>query len=346
MLGQGTNSRYQTTIGFGKTHARAGGAGADSSLGLQREQRLGIAVVGAVGRRHGNIETVTGSRAAADGHRHIERFGVATGIGVRHGNVQVVVLAGHDAAGADTGALGVEHFIGGSAGHQHANRHRSLDRRLHFQALHRIVNIQSSFQTRLAHRTGAVIARGLGGRQRSGRGQGLGVGHDRGHVGGGATGRGDLERIAGGHGARIDAQAEAIDDRISGRRCSECKVAHVGVIRQATHVVARRGNGHLIITGRQLAGVLDGDIQVAGCRVVASVGDAALADGFQAVDVVEQRRAEVAVLIQALAQLLVDLIGHDHGDTTQAIDRRCKHFIAITHQAAHLATAHHAGDVD
>ncbi|MNF87997.1 hypothetical protein D3C84_704780 [compost metagenome] len=301
MLGEGTHGRHQTTISFSKTHARAGGAGANRSLGLQGEQRLRVAVVGAVGRRHGNVETVTRGWATADRHCHVEGFGVATGISVRHGNVQVVVLTGDDAARTNAVALGVEHFIRRGAGHQHTNRHARLDRRLHFQSLHRIINIQRRCQVRLADSTGAVIARSLGRRQWRGRGQGLGVGHDRGHVRGGAAGRSDLERIADSHCARIDAQAETIDNRIGGRRCRESEVAHVGIIRQATHVVTGRGDGHLIITGRQFAGVLDGDVQVTGCRVVAGVGDAALADGFQAVDVVEQRRAEVAVLIQALA---------------------------------------------
>ncbi|MNP02226.1 hypothetical protein D3C76_940740 [compost metagenome] len=44
--------------------------------------------------------------------------------------------------------------------------------------------------------------------------------------------------------------------------------------------------------------------------------------------------------------MLVDLIGHDHGDTPQAIDGRGQYVIAITQQPTHLAAAHHIGDVD
>ncbi|MNI61103.1 hypothetical protein D3C73_1163540 [compost metagenome] len=96
----------------------------------------------------------------------------------------------------------------------------------------------------------------------------------------------------------------------------------------------------------QLTGVFDGDIQIAGRRIVVGIGNTALADGRHTVDVVEQCRAEVAILIQALAQLFIDLIGHDHGNTPQVVDGRCQHFTAIAQQPTHLATADHAGDVD
>ncbi|MNT28744.1 hypothetical protein D3C72_1644530 [compost metagenome] len=102
----------------------------------------------------------------------------------------------------------------------------------------------------------------------------------------------------------------------------------------------------MIVTGLQLAGVFDGDIQVAGRRIVVGVGNAALTDGRRAVDVIEQRRTEIAVLIQALTQLFIDLIGHDHGNTPQVVDGGRQHFAAIAQQPTHLATAHHAGDVD
>ena len=121
--------------------------------------------------------------------------------------------------------------------------------------------------------------------------------------------------------------------------------AHGLTVRTQHGVILVVTEGHLVVKGAQFAGVFDRDVQVAGAGTVIRAANTALANGKYAVDVIEQRGAELPVGVQALPQLGVDGLADHHGGTPQVVDGRHQHVLAITQQAADGATADHRADV-
>ena len=156
------------------------------------------------------------------------------------------------------------------------------------------------------------------------------------------AGGADLERVASGHRAALEIQGETVNDLGRGVRGSERP--HIGAVGALDRVLGGAGERDLIVVGGQRAAVSDADIEVA-CANISGRRLAALADGRGTVDAVEQRRAELAIGIQALAQLLVDRIGDHNGCTAQIVHRRGQHIVAVTQQAADLAATDHRGHI-
>ena len=104
------------------------------------------------------------------------------------------------------------------------------------------------------------------------------------------------------------------------------------------------GKGQLIIRGLQLTGIIDMHRQQVG-RLVTITPTAAQIDQFLAVDVIEQRVANLVIEIKPPAQLLIELAGQRQRHASQGVLCHIQHVPAITQQTTQLATTQQVGHI-
>ena len=339
----------------GHAYATPAAVHAHGRFGLQVEQFVGVGVVCLAVLVELDVEAVALARRATDGGLEADGFGRAVRVGHRQtGGVQyrhidrdLVVLTRHDRALADFFAFLVQHAIALNPVDRFVKRqsygHRAFDFALRQPQVRAAVDVQRLRQVQTTDHASATVGATLARHQRAGQRQRAGIGHLHAHVGRATAGRADFETVALVQPAAIELEGKTVDFR--GRFLVQFVGPHDRAVGALHRVVVVAAECHLIVVGGQRAAVGDGDIQVARTRAVAARRQAALTDGFGTVDVVEQRRAELAVGIQALPQLLVDRVGNHQRGAPQLIDRRGQHIVTVTNQAADLAPADHRGDV-
>ena len=355
LAGLAAHLGHQLAIGRGHAHATAAAVHADGGFGLQVEQFVGVGVVRLAVFVELDVKAVALTGRTTDGGLEADGFlrtvriqhRLTGGVQHRHIDRDLVVLTRHDRALADFFAFLVQHAIALNPVDRFVKgqpyRHRAFDLALRQPQVRAAVDIQRLGQVQTTDHAGSTVGATLARHQRTGQRQRAGIGHLHAHVGRATAGRADFEAVALVQGAAIELEGKAVNFRR--RFLIQFVGPHdrtVGTLHRVVVVAAER---HLIVVGGQRAAVGDGDIQVAGTCAVAGRAQAALTDGFGTVDVVEQRRAELAVGIQALPQLLVDRVGNHQRRAPQLIDRRGQHIVTVTNQAADLAAADHRGDV-